>query len=321
MYQELKAFGHLSNRDAAWILLSDEPQPAGGPSPRSRVTDRTFLSREVVHARPRSGSLRFSDLSVATLDIASRTVRNRAQADDETESETLAELSARYGANGPAAQAMAKALGRPNGAANLYSNALARIDLMPDLAPRDRGTLALMLFIAAGCIGDPLEAARVVDRYASTKLACDLRTVETDASSARRAALERPQPDLHGLSLLRLVGAKARYPMHPVSTAPEGSVVGTLADGPHDITDVDADVSRRHARIWRDQASGRWYVEGLGSTNGTAVISGDTREATVVEPPRRQRDPEGSYPPVELLAGDFLWLGASTCFMVMETAG
>ena len=103
----------------------------------------------------------------------------------------------------------------------------------------------------------------------------------------------------------------ARPPIHTLS--PLDSTVGSLASGPGAVTDVDVDVSRRHLRIW--QEDGRWLCQGLGSTNGTVLLSGADKSMKVVEPPKSER--RGTCPPVELGLGDILILGRTTRFLVM----
>ena len=51
MFADLKQFAGISNRDAARLLLTERPV-LGGVSPRDRINERTFLSREIVHATP-----------------------------------------------------------------------------------------------------------------------------------------------------------------------------------------------------------------------------------------------------------------------------
>lgn len=79
---------------------------------------------------------------------------------------------------------------------------------------------------------------------------------------------------------------------------------------------MDGDVSRRHLRVWAED--GRWWAQGLGSTNGSTLISGDTRETRVIEPARVDRERGADYPPVEILNSDTLCLGATTQFLVMQ---
>lgn len=44
MFDDLRKFGGITNRDTAWMLLRSTPM-AGGKAPRDRVGERTFLSR------------------------------------------------------------------------------------------------------------------------------------------------------------------------------------------------------------------------------------------------------------------------------------
>ena len=112
---------------------------------------------------------------------------------------------------------------------------------------------------------------------------------------------------------------KSGSSLYPLATDAAGSIIGSLASGPAAITDVDADVSREHARIYR--TGQHWYIVGLNSTNGTSVISGADKVVRTVEPPRGER-PRGYEPePMEILPSDTICLGASTRFMVMPIWG
>ena len=52
MYVDLKRFGRMSNYEAARVLLADRPTEDGRLSPRDRIEDRTYLSRQIVNAAP-----------------------------------------------------------------------------------------------------------------------------------------------------------------------------------------------------------------------------------------------------------------------------
>lgn len=307
MYADLKAFGRISNRDAAWLLLSPDARSGGIPV-RARINnDRTFLSREVVHVRPANAQPAwFGDIAQASLTIAGRI------ADTLNEANPQQAIANHY--HGPAAREMAETLAACGLDATLYNNALAKIAQASLANEHDRAALFLMLFVAAGCLADPSAAISIVEDYAAKKLASGLYTTETSVGPGY-AESQRATPSTR-LGLLRIVGGMAKPPLRPLSCDPEGTVIGALAAGPNDISDVGRDVSRRHLRIWREQ--GHWYAQGLESTNGTAVVAGDTRITRVVEPPRRTRIPGTAYPPVEILASDLLCLGETTQFLVMQ---
>ena len=74
-------------------------------------------------------------------------------------------------------------------------------------------------------------------------------------------------------------------------------------------------MSGHHLRVWCNEA-GRWCVQGLGSSNGTVLISGEDGSETVVEPARASAS--ACAEPVEVHAGDELVLAGSTRFMLIE---
>ena len=51
LFADLKRSFGISNRDTARMVLTDRPI-LSGVSPRDRAEERTFLSREIVHAEP-----------------------------------------------------------------------------------------------------------------------------------------------------------------------------------------------------------------------------------------------------------------------------
>ena len=103
--------------------------------------------------------------------------------------------------------------------------------------------------------------------------------------------------------------------IHPLSRDPRGTVIGSLPKTSPSITDVGADASREHLRIWLEGE--HWYAQGLGSTNGTVLESGAGDGDIVIEPPRDQREPGKTYPPVEIENSDRLHLGLYTTFLVI----
>lgn len=98
----------------------------------------------------------------------------------------------------------------------------------------------------------------------------------------------------------------AGYP-HWVEPSERGIELGALCVGDGDITAVGSDVSARHARLWCN-ADGEWFVEDLGSTNGTRIEDGSTGEVRELVAGK----------PARLRAGDLLGLGAATTFAIMS---
>lgn len=141
-----------------------------------------------------------------------------------------------------------------------------------------------------------------------------LGTVETTVTSFF-STTARPTGDIR-LGLLRVVGNSARPPLRPLTTDPVGSIIGSLTGDENAITDVDSDVSRQHLRIWLQD--GRWLAQGLGSTNGSFLISGVDRCRQAIEPPKRERPANFANAPVEIHNGDTLCLGATTRFLAIR---
>lgn len=311
LYADLRAFGHISNRAAALILLSPQTSVNGMPIRSRAGTDRTFLSREIVHARPgKYGLEAFNNLPHATQQLKMLVLSHL-----KDEEKDPASFGQHYRTD--ACRAMCSAITAAGLDGNLYRNALDKILASDDLPEAAKSHLAFMLFIAAGCLGNPLSAASIVDAYTIENYSCEISTPQTRVGDGYAAAAETQGHDIC-LGLLRIVNGEAKPPIHPLSTGPEGSVIGALASGAADVTDVGDDVSRRHARIWRE--NGSWWVEGLNSTNGTVFISGDTRQTTVVEPPRTERGAGSATAPVRIAMSDVLRLGSTTEFLVMRIA-
>ncbi|MBM6756553.1 FHA domain-containing protein [Collinsella tanakaei] len=304
LYADLKIFGGIKNQEAAQILLTDRPV-ANGESPRERARERTRLSREYVKSAP--GDLPasfFADFAVSALRIANHMIAHLDTADahericrhyrEDTVSGMVSALDA-YGRRG-----------------QLYSNAVCHVATMPLANERSRCSVFILLFIVTGCLGDPAFAAAEAERFAESKLNGSFRTQTAQTIPSLTEPKAEPDGD-NLLGLQRVVGGKLKPTVHPLD--PAGTVVGALADGIADITDVDPDVSRRHLRIWRD--GNRWLCEGLSSTNGTAIISGADKRVHVVEPPRSTRSVDWIAHPCEIAPADTLCLGATTRFMVI----
>ena len=309
LYGDLRTYANITNREAAQVLLSDTAV-LGSMAPRFRVDDKTWLSRNVVHATPeRTPPL--ADSTEAALNLTARIIRS---ADDPGRIE---ELTSHY--SGKVCENLAAALDAhvsPD-AGSYYLNTVLRIKALPLRRESNRLVLLLMLFIIAGSTGDPFLATRLTETYAVRKLNVDFGTMTT-TTAQRRVEPEKLTP---ALALLRLVGNSVRETLYTLSTDPEGTVIGSLPLGSSTIADVDADVSRNHLRLWTE--NGTWYAQDLGSTNGSCLISGADRSETVIAPPRKERDPRTALQPsspVSIANSDTLRLGATTCFLVVSTA-
>lgn len=394
LYTDLKQFGRITYVDAASQLLSATPV-YGGVAPRERVGEKTFLSREVVHAEP--GSLPesfFTEFGHSTLNLTARIANNLERGRSRDGGAAFQLMSDHY--LGEGAMAMRRALASCGLDEQLYGNAVASVARMRLRREEDRPVVALMLFIATGCLGSPERAIQLTERFMRNTLSTgfstvDLATANADGirgvmaadgrgtaapmagavTGAVAAAVTTPGPapvaaaaaapaaapvaavpvasaddaaspatvavseesapfgavgapwmpaaaPAH-LGLVRMVNGAMKPTIHNLDASGAETVVGSLATGPNRITDVGQTASRAHLRIWRDQASGLWFVEGLCSTNGTLLRTA-AGQVVIVEPPRSRRA-GFTERPVEIHPGDFLQLGSDTVFMVLPIAG
>lgn len=310
LYDDLRRNAGLSNRDAAHIMLSAKPLYAGR-SPRDRINERTFLSREVVHANPDNVNPSvFGDFSQSAQTITGRLVNALGGGEG-----AYAQVVARY--SGETAQQMAAILNAYGRDGRIYTNTVMRVRSAQLRRENDRAVLLVMAFVAVGCLADPRAAASVVEQFTRRQLATDLVTMETSSGQRGRAPKAgAAAPD--ALGLVRVVDGAVKPPIHALSTDPQGTVIGSLPIEGSCITDVEVDVSRQHLVVWYQ--NGAWWCQGLGSTNGTYLISGSTKEVTPVELPRSARGTTKPSP-VRLQAGDTLCLGINTRFLVMRVRG
>lgn len=300
MYNDLKTFGGIKLGSAAEILLSDRPR-AGGRSLRERASSTpSFLTREVCDAEPgKYGERDFNDFSAAALTIVSRMVDRLGGAD------ARERICRHYGEE--TVEPMCEALEAYGCKGTLYANAVERVATMTLANEKDRASVYVLLFVATGCLGQPYRAFKLADEFARAKLSGYFRT-KMDADGP---VPEPVAPRETSMALVRErngVGDSRFYQLDPA-----GTEIGAFSDGPSDISEVELDVSAPHLRIWREK--GHWYCEGLGSTNGTTIVSVDKR-VRVVEPPARERPRDWTPEPCEIFSADLICLGAHTCFRV-----
>lgn len=314
MYAELKALG-ISNRDAA-IALMDTGRVFGDATIMDRIDSRTRLSRDIVHVAPGDiAPMFFKDFNQSAQALVGRAIAKQRSGGRLVAAQNLADTL-----SSTAAQAMMGALRDYHIDDNVYRNALAHIAKVDVETPADRALLYMLLFVVTGCTGDPFAGARAVENFSTERVGAAFRTTEARVElSAAPTAVE--DEDDYALGLMRIVGGRLKGAdgFHKLSPTEQGTEIGALASGANVITDVDEDVSRHHARIYKQGS--HWYIVGLGSTNGTAVISGDDKLEHVVEPPKRERDRSWQPQPFEIFPTDTICLGVSTRFMVMPVLG
>ncbi len=310
MFTDLKRFGRISHYDAARILLSDAAAEGEQPSPRSRVEDRTYLSRQIVNAAPgQIPPALFSDFH-----RSAQTVLSQLLSQHGSDAAGRSAIQDHYA--GPACESMRDALVGCGIDANIYVNLIRRVMGRDDLGQGQRLVLLVMLFLIMGCLADPAAAVSHIEEFLEQNKISRTSTDETTfcpQEKGRRYADRAPH-----MGLVRIFpDCSVRDVVYPLRGGDEGTVVGALSCKPGSITDVDADVSARHLLI--TSADDVWYATGLGSTNGTAIMRPGSSEPVVVEPPRSER-PDGTVRPTRIKQGDILCLGSTTRFLVVRLA-
>ena len=290
----------VSNKELARAILM-EGSVTSGKSPQELIEVRSSLSRFVVHVQPGEctyGWLAPYEQSIPkVMSLIKRSKRPHASCEIVSVlSGAAADMRASFEAH------------RLDGA--LYANVSQRFSRGDALSEADAAELMTALFVVAGCSGSPTTAAEYAIGFASKLSAASALKTSLPAE----AEMERDEAPV-ALGMYRCENGVLLSDAYRLSTDEQGTEVGALSLTEHSINDVGYGVSRRHARIWRD-AEGAWWVEGLGSTNGTVHISGADGVETIVEPPRAQ---QGTCPlqPVRLVPGDRLLLAGTTEFVIV----
>lgn len=311
LFDFLKCDLQINNREAARILISDKPM-GSKPAPRFRITEKTFLSRRVVHVVPGTDKIdpeMFADFS--------QSVQNLAAAVKIGSGSSPAAANARQQAiTAHALERMATSLEHWELDGSILRNIFDRIAVMPGLKQSDRRLLELLALTVCGCLADPNAAASEVKDFAIAQLAQTFGTLETaevvQAQDTNHKVNEPPAK----LGLLRLAkDGSALPPIYPLSLDPEGTVLGSFARDRNAITNVGPDVSRRHLRV--AFSNGTWLASGLRSTNGTVLVT-HSGATTVIEKPRSLRTADDEDKQIPIHDGDLLKLGSSTEFLVLK---
>src|SRR5215472_406107 len=82
---------------------------------------------------------------------------------------------------------------------------------------------------------------------------------------------------------------------------PEGAVIGREGSQAADIKIRDQSISKRHARIYAD--GGEWYIEDLGSSNGTFINNKRIDSPVVISPGTSFKLSENTFEVVQLIGG------------------
>ena len=306
MFEEIYTNWAVSNKSLARaIVLHDSV--TSGKSPLELIGVRSSLSRYVVHVQPGEniyGWIAPFEKVIPRVMSLLKQSRKPHGSDDIVDKLT-----------GECSRVMRASLDAYGSDGALYANVAKRIrdGEMPN--PADAAETALALFVVAGCLGDAREAARyTVDMMERLAMAAELRT--------RFSSDEITTTTQGGMSsyigLYRLHGGKLSGTPYLLSEDAEGTEIGSLSLATHSINDVGPGVSRRHARIWRDE-SGSWWIEDLGSTNGTVVLCANG-EQVVAGFPRTGRGGQRTCGRVPIGPGDRIVLAGNTEFAVVELA-
>lgn len=207
LFDFLKCDLQINNREAARILISDKPM-GSKPAPRFRITEKTFLSRRVVHVVPGTDKIdpeMFTDFS--------QSVQNLAAAVKIDSGSSPAAANARQQAiTAHALERMATSLEHWGLDGSILRNIFDRIAVTPGLKQSDRRLLELLALTVCGCLADPNAAASEVKDFAITQLAQTFGTLETaEAIQAQdtNCKVNKP-PENQGCSGLRKTARPCR---------------------------------------------------------------------------------------------------------------
>ena len=266
MFDVFKRSCGIKHNELAEMVLSSRPL-SDGRSPKSRTSDRSWVSRFIVHAP--AGSLQdryFADYGRAATRVMSRL---RTRGSKVFDPQQILDVVC-----GDAGQAMDAALTACHQDAHLYRNVLDRIKLSSGTTVGERAEAALVLFVAVGCSGNVGKAVAYTADYVRSMYVNLMSTpVMEKIDVSDRSSIDAWEPRLGLIRVRDGYVCSAPYWVEPMG---EGVTIGALALGDCDITDVDSDVSAEHARIWRSEQDG-WLVKDLGSSNGTFVVDGANR--------------------------------------------
>lgn len=310
LFDLMKRRGGISYKVLASCILSDKPL-FGGVSPVSRADDRSWISRYIVHApietlKPEY----FADYTKGAMRVIARLKASKRH--------TFANHDIYMLVAGPDGEDVVQALADCGQDVALYRNMLERLQQTDGFTEVERAEVAMVLMLAAACSADVRAAVDYAMDFSrdihGSGVATPLITPDLLNIQPQQWKTELQQDAT--LGLLKMVdGYVVGAPYWLDAEREDGTIIGALSVDLGAINDVGSDVSSEHLRIFRDE-DGQWYAEGMGSKNGTVLVSGADGSKVVVEPPRAERKDWVSGP-VELHPGDELVLGSDTHFAII----
>lgn len=306
----MKKYGGISYKDMAGMILSSKPL-IDGKSPVSRANDRSWVSRFIIHAP--AGSLQsgyFCEPSVSALRVISKL---KAKGRKTLSSAEILELI--YGSTGEAMVSALQACGQD---IPLYRNMLYRIANDTGFTIDERTEIAMTFFVGVACTANVKKAAESALEFSKNVHGTGMTTPMVTPSGAVTTHVDLESIiERSTLGLIRTVDGYIVGSPHWIDFDTKEVEIGSFALGENTITDVESDVSSHHA-IMRLDDEGNWLISGLGSKNGTYLISGLDGTKIVVEAPESERSDSEVQESVQVHPGDEIVLGANTHFMVVE---
>lgn len=255
LFDFLKKYGRIKHSEAAFLLLSGKPL-SDGKSALARAAEPTWLSRFIVNAPQETLQRSYcSDPGISSIKVASRLVANHGtgKALDLVDSYCKSMIACSLE---PYGQACA-----------LFGNSYDRFRQAPGLSTCEHLEAVMVLCISTVVFGNVREAVL----YALN--CCRNIWGGITASTPKASFFAEPKSKNIAavpLGLLKVVDGCCNGSTYWIEPSTDGCVVGSMALGEFDISDVGPHVSAQHARIW--SSDGLWFIEDLDSTNGTIVV-------------------------------------------------
>ena len=245
LFSILKKHGHISYKDLAALILSEKPL-MGGTSPINRVNDRTWISRYLVHAPVESvKSDYFIDCEKCAMRIVARLKKRMSN-------QAIMTMIA-----GVSGREMVTALSHRGQNTAPYLNMLARLSENGEFRVEERVEIAMVLFVTAALSASVAEATTRAFAFAEEIHGSPMATPLVTPHSKKVRDWDVPERSVI-LGLLRVMDGYVMGSPHWLDPGENSEIeVGAFATGKDSLSDVAADVSRHHARIWHD-GEGEW---------------------------------------------------------------